>query len=1021
MKKYLVILILFFSCYQNVFSQQRTIVGTVRDGKETIPGVNITEKNQNNNGASTDGDGRFKLTLKGSSQILVISSVGYLSKEVNVAGKSEITITLEVDSKGLEEIVVVGYGTQKKITNTGSTSSIKGSDIRQTPTASLQNALIGRLPGFTSQQRSGRPGADGASFLIRGLTTPNDASPLIIVDDVEFTQPINELDQDQVESITLLKDAATTAVYGVRGANGVLVITTRRGQAGKPVITVRSEFGLQKPISMPEYLDSYEAALLVNQAKVSDGGSPAYTERDLQLFKDGTDPYGHPNVDWTKTLIRPTSKEIRENLNITGGVDKARYFISAGYLLQDGLLNSFDDPNSGVNTNYYYKRYNFRSNLDIQATKTLSLKLDLSGAFNEINQPNIGGRNSRNNPFYEISDYNQLAPFSYPIYNPDGSYGASGLSQIQNNIVGRIALGGYNRDYFNDITANFRAVQKLDKITKGLSLMGNFSYNGRYQTWRSLTRGGASGFPSFVYNSQDGTYSPKNNTSRVEKYNLAYGVNGDQSYKRLNFLASLNYDRNFGDHHVYGLALINQSNDLRGAGEPAILRGLTARAGYDYKQKYLVEFNMGYNGSSRFPEGDRYGLFPAVSAGWNISEEQFFKDNISFVNLLKFRASYGLVGSDKVNAGNGQYIYIQKYNDGGGYSVGESHTNFTGINEGTLGNDRVTWEKEKSSNIGFDLNMFKGKFTMTFDVFNRKRYDILQGRTSVPNIIGVGLPPANIWKVNNKGFEVDLGFRDTKGGFTYGIRGNISVAKNKVTFRDEPTQAYPWLSLTNEALGKILGYTFIGYYTDADIADPNVAKPTSPAYAGDLKYFDRNENGIIDPDDRTVLPYPNLPYTIVGLTPSISYKGFSITATFQSAHQFALRGVAEAIAPFTNNFRKVHQGAWRPDNQENPTFPRLTERQTTSHPGNYVSDYWMIRGDYLRLKTMEVGYTLPSAFVKRYKLQGARIYANGYNLATWALVDKNVYDIDPENNSGQDGSTFYPQTKTFNFGVQITF
>lgn len=1021
MKKYLSILILLFSCCHYAFSQQKVVVGIIKEGKETLPGVSVQEKNQNNNVVSSDGEGRFKITLRGTSQVLVIKSVGYLTKEVNVAGKTEVTVSLESDVKGLDDVLIVGYGTQKKVTSTGSVSAIKGSDIRQTPVASVQNALIGRLPGFTSQQRSGRPGADGASFLIRGLSTPNNADPLIIVDDVEFTQPLSELDADQIENISLLKDAATTAVYGVRGANGVMLITTRRGKTGKTEVTFRSEFGLQQRTNTPQYLDSYETALLVNQGLKNDKKAPLYTDKDLQLFKDGSDPYGHPNVNWNELLLKRSSKEIRENLNISGGVDKAKYFISAGYLFQDGLLKSFDHPSSGVNTNYYYKRYNFRSNLDIQATKTLALKLDLSGAFNEVNQPNIGGRNGRNNVFYELSDYNQLPPFAYAPYNPDGSFGANSETKIQNNVIGRIALGGYNRDYYNDVTANLKAVQKLDQLTPGLSAMMNFSYNSRYQFWRSMTRNTGTGFPSFVYDPINNTYNPKNNTSRIEKYNLVYGVNSNESFKKLNFLASLNYDRTFGSHHIYGLALINQSSGVKGPQDPEVLRGFTGRAGYDYKQKYLLEVNMGYNGSNRFPEGRRYGLFPAVSAGWNVAEEQFFKDNVKFIDLLKLRGSYGLVGSDKVY--NNQYIYLQTYGNGGSYSIGESHNAFTGISEGQLGNDNVSWEKEKTANIGVDMNLFKGKMTLTVDVFRRNRYDILQPRASVPLLIGVGLPPANLWRVRNQGFEADLGFNDTKGDWTYSIRGNISVAKNTVLFRDEPAQPYPWLSLTGQSMGKILGYKFIGFYSEADIADPKVAKPLNADLAspGDLKYLDRNGNGIIDPEDRGVLPYANLPTTIVGLTPSVSYKGFSLSATFQSAHQFALRGVAETVAPFVNNFREVHKGAWTQENQVNPTFPRITNQASTSHPGNYVSDYWMIRGDYLRLKTMEIGYRLPQRFVSRLKLSNARIYANGYNLVTWSLVDKNIYNIDPENNSGQDGSQFYPQTKVFNFGVQITF
>lgn len=1007
-------------CFKSIFAQQRIITGTVKEESGGLPGASVLVKGENN-GVSTDGDGNFRIKLTGNSNVLVVKSIGYLSKEIDVSGKTNVVVTLALDSKGLEDVVVIGYGTQKKITNTGAISSIKGDDIRQTPTASIQNSLIGRLPGFVSQQRSGRPGADGATFLIRGLSTPNDASPLIIVDDVEFTQPLSELDPDQVETISLLKDASTTAIYGVRGANGVMLITTRRGKTGKPQVTLRSEFGFQTPTNQPHYLDAYDSAILLNQLNANDGDKPTYTERDLQLFKDGTDPYGHPNVNWQKTLTRNFTPEFRQNLNISGGVDKAKYFISAGYLSQGGLLQSFDDPNSGVNTNYNYNRYNFRSNLDVQATKTLSLKLDLSGAFNEINQPNIGGRDGKNNIFYEISDYSQLPPWAYPIYNPDGSYGGNADSRYRNNVVGRIALSGYNRDFFNDITANFRAEQKLDMITKGLAISGNFSYNGRYQFWRTLTRDNAAGFPSYIYNPVTDTYTPKNNTSRVAKYDLIYGTNGGNSYKRLNYLLSLNYDRTFGDHHVSALGLINQNSSTTGAGDPNALRGITGRASYDFKKKYIAEFSMGYNGSNRFPQGQRYGFFPAGSIAYNLTEEDFFK-NIKFVNSLKLRASYGLTGSDKVNGNT--YIYNQTYNSGGSYSIGESNTTFTGITEGTLGRS-VSWEKEKVTNIGLDLVMFKSKFNITVDFFNRDRYDILQPRQSVPDIIGVGLPPSNLFRVNNKGFEIDLGYNDNIGQVSYSLRGNLSYAKNTVLFADEPQLPYPWLSITGQPLGSVLGYTFIGYYTPDDITNPAIAKPVaaSNTFAGDLKYLDRNGDGFITPDDRSVLPYPNLPRTIIGFTPSVSYKNFSLSATFQSALQFALRGIAEQVVPLVNNFRDVHQNSWRTDNQENPSFPRMSKNMglSTSHPANYVSDYWMRRGDYLRLKTMEISYRLPTAFLNKLGVTSARVYANGYNLLTWSLKDANIYQLDPENNSGQDGSAFYPQTKVYNFGVQVTF
>jgi TonB-linked SusC/RagA family outer membrane protein len=710
--------------------------------------------------------------------------------------------------------------------------------------------------------------------------------------------------------------------------------------------------------------------------------------------------------------------ETRNNLNIQGGADRLKYFISAGYLWQNGLLKSFDDPNSGVNTNYYYRRYNFRSNLDFKASKTLDLRLDLSGAFAETNGPNIGGRDGKNNIFFELSDFGQLPPFAYAPYNPDGSYGASANSSYRNNVIGRIALGGYNRSFDNDMTANLRATQKLDFITPGLSAWGNLSYNARFRFWRSLTRPNQI-FPSFIYNAQTDVYTPKDaNVFSPEKYALGYYADGPASFKKPSYQVAISYDRTFAAHHVYALALGNQYTELRGVNVPINNRGLTARVGYDFNKRYLFEASIGYNGSDRFPAGKRYGAFPSVSAGWNIAEEKFFRNNIRMIDQFKLRGSFGYTGSDDV--GGNQYLYLQTYNRGGTYSIGDVSRTPTSITEGTLGNE-VTWEKQREWNVGVDIRAFNGKLTITADVFNKYRYDILQPRGTVSSIIGVGLPPANIWIVDNRGFEVSATYKGGK-KLNYSLSANISVAKNKALNRDEATPAQPWLALTGKPLGTILGYTFLGYYTAADIADPKVAKPASGfTGAGDLKYLDRNNNGLIDNDDRITLQYPNLPNTILGFTGGLNYKGFSLTTTFQSALNFGLRGVSETANPFQNNFREIHLGAWTPENSVDPTFPRITTIPSTSHPINYPSDYWFIRGDYLRLKTAEIGYSLPDKWIHKVGLKNARVYANAYNIFTIYLVSKNIYDLDPENTSGTDGTDFYPQQKIYNFGVQFSF
>lgn len=1038
MKKYLISACLLLICGLS-WAQQQVITGTIKDSDGPLPGVSVYQKGSASRGTVTNLEGKYRLVLdKENLGVLTFTYIGYLSQEVRIAGRTEINLTMMPDAKGLEEVIVIGYGTQKKLTNTGAVSAISGDNLRQSPSASLQNSLIGRVPGVITQQQSGRPGGDGAKILVRGLSTTNgNGAPLVIVDDLEYAGNIADIDPDQIETFTVLKDASTTAVYGIRGANGVIVITTRRGKAGKAQITVRSETSLQQPSYVPEYLDSYESALLFNQAVNNDialGIAPsrtAFSDEAIAAFKNGTDPYRYPNVDWTDELIKPFSLQNRSNINVQGGMEKAKYFISAGYLGQDGLIKDFSQK-SGMNSNYYYKRYNFRSNLDVQPSKSLTLNLDLSGNFSERNSPNNRGRANHDNVFFEISDMNQLAPWAYPIYNPDGSYGINPGNTL-NNIVGRLAEYGYVREFRNDLTANFRATQKLDFITQGLSVKGVVGYNGYGGFTRSLTRNGTDGrdFPAYSYDSQTDSYTILNtNIYRTTLPNLSNSNNAGT--RKLNWQASLNYDRTFGSkHRIYALGLYNYLNDISGANVPDVFEGYTFRLGYDYKSKYLLELNAGYNGTSKFSQAERYSLFPAVSAGWNISEEPFFKDHIKFIDLLKIRGSYGLTGSDNLSGGF-DYVYLPTYNrsaTGTGessfnYSLGDTPTAIIGIRESTLGNI-VTWEKERQSNIGVELRMFKGALNVVADVYSRYRYDILQERqVSAASGISSQLPPANIGKVRNRGFETQITYNGRVNELSYNVSGNVSVSKNKRVFFDEPLKAYPWKTLTGQSIGSELGYEFLGFYTEADIADATIAKPaTGQVFAGDLKYSDLNGDGIINADDMSVMPYANLPNTILGLTLGASYKNFSFSVTAQSALNFSLSARNESVVVMSNNFREIHKDAWTPQNAVNPSFPRLSTVSNISSLTTLsnISTFWSRRSDYLRIKTAEIAYTLPKDLVGKVGLGSARIYVNGYNLLTWSLKAKNIYDIDPENQERSTGEDFYPQQKIYNLGVQVAF
>lgn len=1014
---------------------QNIASGIVKDNNGPIVGASVTEKGNTANGTASDANGNFRLELKGSSGTIIVSALGFKSLELKAAAGMQVVLELDAEKGVEDEVVVVGFGRQKKITLTGSVSTVSGKEIRQNPSASLQNTLSGRLPGFFSQQPSGRPGADGANFFIRGVSSYNNNNqPLIIVDDIEFSyDQFARLDPNEVESVSILKDASTTAIYGIKGANGVLIVTTQRGKVGKPRISFRTEGSLMQPTRIPKYLDAYESARLYRQAQINDGIPAAnlqFSDADLELYKSGEDPYGHPNINWRKELFRDFSRQVRGNFDVNGGTERVKYFISMGYLFQDGILKNFGEG-QGVNSNYYHKRYNYRSNLDIRATKSLDIRLDLYGNIGEINTPRVGSPFGYNDVFYEYSSFMSLAPFAYPIYNPDGSFGYSQWQRSSgnynvNNIVGRLSYYGYTRNNENNMNFVSQATQKLDFITKGLSAKGVLTYASNYTYGRNVTR---DQFPSFLYNAATDTYEPRDaNVFRVRRFFVDYFPNS--TLRTLNMQAFLNYDRTFGgDHHVYGLALFNQNSRWAANSNvvynfiPENFRGYTARLGYDYANKYLFQLNGAYNGSDRFSKDNRYGFFPAASAGWVISEENFFADNIRVINRLKIRTSYGFVGNDKI--GGFSYYYDQTYSNGNGtggfpYSFGTSHNGFTGISEGRLPNPAITWETERKFDLGLEFGLFNDQVSGTVDVFDNRREDIITNRGTVSAVFGQALPPVNMGIVENKGFEVELAYRGKIGkDFNFNLKGNYSYAKNKIIFQDEPTPLYPYQSFTGNSIGQILVYKWIGFYDADKIADTRVAKPAGVIRPGDLQYEDLNNDGVINDYDRAVTGYPNLPNTNIGFQTGFTYKNFSLNLLFQSAINFNVRGVAEAIQAFGANLTNVHLNSWTPELGDNAQYPILSHTPGISSPGGFPSTFWFIRGDYLRLKTAEIGFEIPKNVTDKLKLAAARVYVNGYNLLTFSKLDR-LYEFDPEINSGTDRVNYPPQ-RMINFGLNVTF
>lgn len=1027
-----------------LYAQSRVADGVVRDNQGPLPGVSVVEKGIPTNGTVTAADGKFKLTLKGSSNTLIFRFVGYTKREISLGGKtSKIDVTMSSDNQSLDEVVVVGYGKTTRITTTGSVSTISAQEIRNVPTANVQNALTGKLPGFFSQQGSGQPGKDASDFFIRGVSSlnPDGNRPLIIVDDIEYTyDQLQQINVNEIESISILKDASTTAVYGIKGANGVLVVTTRRGKSGKPQINFRTEGGVQSPTKTPQFLDAYHSALLINQAETNDGLTPEFTSNDLKLYQDGTDPYGHPNVDWYNAIFKKYSYQLNTNLDISGGTDQIKYFISGGALDQNGLVREFPDPRGLVNTNYNFKRYNFRSNLDLKANKSLDMRLDVTTRFSTTNSPN----ETASSAVSEIYDFTKQTPFTAPYLNPDGSY-AYAYSRFNTahlpTLNARIATGGYQNAKRTDYNILFNATQKLNAITEGLSVTGRVAYSSQEQYTRGTGNYGP--IPSYHFDPVNSSYQLNPAGSYVFS-NIYYSGNTNIYTTNVNLQLFSNYDRVFGSkHHVTGLLLLNQQSqtydaydllDPTAVGVPAKFRGISLKTGYEYDGKYLIDINTAYNGTDRFSADHRYGLFPAVGVGYNISRENFFKKAFPVFGLFKIRGSYGVVGSDV--APNNRYIYSQYYVQGTNtYPFGESPQGYNTYYEGNLANNNVVWEKQREADIGIDLNMLKdNKLSLTVDVFRNIRYDQLITPNNIPNIIGVGLPAINLGRTRNQGFDGQIGYHSNIGNVQWGTNFVFSYAKNKILYESEALPAFPWLARTGQPLNQPFGYHYLGYYTQTDVDAINTYKATHgnsnagnktiaipdnglPIHAGDLKYQDLNGDGFINVFDQRAIGNPNLPNTTLGLNLQAAYKGFSVNVLLQGSFNYSFIITGTGIEPFIGQFQPIHEQAWTPQNAASAQFPRLgTNTSTVNSPTYYPSDYWLINAHYIRLKTIDIGYQFPSKLLP-FHLNSARIYLSAYNLFTWDNYHK--YQQDPEVTTNTAGDAYINQ-RVVNVGLQVS-
>lgn len=999
-------------------NQEVTIHGVVRSQEDgtTLPGVNVLLKGTTR-GTVTDIDGQYSLNVPATGGTLVYTFIGFVTVEIPVGNQSEINIDMVGDMQSLQEVVVIGYGEQKKATLTGAVSTIGDKELIQSPVANISNSLVGRLPGLIAVQSSGEPGFDQSSLKIRGIATLNagaESDPLILVDGVQRSN-LNQIDPNEIKTLSILKDASATAVFGVRGANGVILITTKTGESGKPVINYTANFGIQSPNSLPELLGSYDYATLRNEASINSGQTPYFSEQSLELYKNGGDPYFHPDVDWFDLVLKNYSAQQQHNFNISGGSDNVKYFISLGYFDQNGAYD-VQDVQTAYSANPKYRRYNFRSNFDIDFNDNFSASVKLGNQFSDSNYPGYGAGEI----FFRILNSN-------PMMNPgviDGMLisGVEGLPSSSGSPLDAIVNNGFQRNFNNTVTTNVSLNHKLGFVTEGLSARGMIAYDNYYQ--HAVTRSKESVKYRIVRDPNDNTqpvFLPQGMDAPFG-FGESYGRN-----RKVYFEGALDYVKNLEDHNLTAMVLYMQERYTAPGQEynvPRGYQGLVGRVTYNYREKYLTEFNMGYNGSENFPEGKRFGFFPSFSLGWVLTEEEFIPTG-DILSFMKIRGSYGEVGNDKI--GGARFLYLPSvfYPNSGGYHFGLYGNNyqwFAGSQEGRVGNPDVTWERAKKLNIGIESGFFQDKLRINADIFSENRDNILWYLGTVPALVQASLPPVNIGQVENRGYEVEVSYNNNIGQINYWVKGNYSFSRNKILYMDEPVRAHPWLQRTGHSVGQHWGLVSDGFYNTQEELD---AAPNSTFAAelqlGDIRYIDQNGDGTIDQYDEVPIGYSNFPQVIYGLSFGGDYKGFDFSVLFQGADKVSTYIGEMGAWAFDTDWRNAttrHLERWTPERYEAGlpiTYPRV-ELSPTQGKHNYrPSDFWLEDASYLRLKNVEVAYRFQSGFLNKVGASSMRVFVNGNNLLTWS----NMKNYDPEAPAGRGG--FYPQMRVYNVGVNVQF
>ena len=1038
-----------------------TVSGTVLDKTTNDPliGVSVVVKGVANAGTITDMDGKFTLKLPYAEAPLVFSYLGYQPQEIVPGAKKELTVLLQEDTKALQEVVVVGYTKQRKETMIGSVATITTKDLTQSPTANINNALAGRLPGLiVNQYAGGEPGVDQSELFIRGKATYGNQSAIVIVDGIE--RDMSYLAPDEIETFTILKDASATAAYGIRGANGVIVITTKRGKAAeKATVNLKASIGINQPIGFPEYLGSADYATLYNEARLNDAKMTGADISSLNLFSqqaidnfrrakgDNSDGLGY-DWDYYDFAFKPGLQE-DVSLSIRGGTDKVRYYVLANYFSQGG---NYKYSNAGeYDSQTKFTRYNFRSNIDININRYLSTRLDLGARITDRNAPGTtAGRLmticATQPPYLPILVEENAHPQNeeYIQQNPRGMLYGDNIYRY--NLLGELSRTGYLNEKNTYLNGSFAMNLDMEFLTKGLKAEVMFSYDASEGRWinRKLDtyKDGYREYPKYAtfmpIEGSDAYMAGGHYTGAYKtgnKYDIdqtiGNGFSHNASDGRTYIQARLDYNRLFSNRHeVTAMLLANRGNRTVNNELAYHSQGITGRFAYYYNQKYLMEFNFGYNGSENFAPGKRYGFFPAGSIGWVVSEEEFMK-KASWIDFLKVRASYGLVGSDNVSS---RFPYLAFYGGGGGYDFGNNFgTNVGGTSEGNLANANLTWEKARKLNVGIDFTTLNQRLALTIDAFYEYRFDIItdmnsDGIMGYPDIVGKDAALQNLGEVSNRGVDIELSWNDKIGkDFRYYIRPNLTFSRNRLEYKAEVARKNSWRKETGKRLYENFVYVFDHFVADQEEADRLNKigyQPWGQLIPGDVVYKDLDRNGVIDDEDRTAMGNPRSPELMFGIPFGFQYKNFDFSVLLQGATKSSILLNGAAVFDFPQfeqdkigRVKKMHLDRWTPETAATAKYPAL-HYGTHDNNKNGNSSLFLYDASYLRLKNVEIGYNVSPKLLRKFHVQQARIYVQGLNLLTFDKLGD--VDIDPETKSG-DGASWYPIQKVFNFGIDITF